>query len=153
MRARFGRRIVLRGLPEPDAEKFPLEHKAYHWRVMSKQYNRLAASLEEVQANFARFGLLDAQVRFLKGWFRDTLPVAPVERLALLRLDGDFYESTMEALENLYHRISPGGFCIVDDYGEDGWTYCRRATDEFRARHGITAPLTRVDRSCWYWRV
>jgi hypothetical protein len=47
------------------------------------------------------FALLDEQVRFLEGWFRDTLPGAPIERLAVLRLDGDLYESTMQALECL----------------------------------------------------
>jgi len=76
----------------------------------------LAVPLEEVQALFRRYDLLDAQVRFLKGWFKDTLAGAPIERLALLRLDGDLYESTMDALVPLYDKVSPGGFVIVDDY-------------------------------------
>jgi Macrocin-O-methyltransferase (TylF) len=67
----------------------------------------LAVSLEEVQTNFERYGLLDDQVRFLKGWFRDTLPAAPIERLAVLRLD-DMYQSTMDALANLYLKVSQG---------------------------------------------
>ena len=50
----------------------------------------------DVQANFARYGLLDDQVRFLKGWFRDTLPTLR-RALAVMRLDGDMYESTMDA--------------------------------------------------------
>jgi O-methyltransferase len=77
----------------------------------------LAVSLEQVKANFDRYGLLDDQVRFLKGWFRDTLPVAPIERLAVLRLDGDMYESPMDTLVNLYPKLSEGGYVIVDDYG------------------------------------
>lgn len=140
------------GLPEPDAEKFPLEAKAYHGPVMTKAMKRLEASLEDVQANFAAYGLLDDQVRFLKGWFKDTLPGAPIERLAVMRLDGDYYDSTRDALVNLYDKLSPGGFCIVDDYGEDGWTYCRKAVDDFRAERCVTEPLIQVDASCWYWR-
>ena len=81
------------------------------------QFPQLAVPLERVQDNFRRYGLLDEQVRFLKGWFRDTLPTAPIERLAVLRLDGDLYESTIQALDGLYDKLSAGGFVIVDDYG------------------------------------
>jgi O-methyltransferase len=56
-------------------------------------------------------------VRFLPGWFRETLPSAPIKRLAVLRLEGDLYESTIVALDALYPKLSPGGFAIVDDYG------------------------------------
>jgi hypothetical protein len=140
------------GLPEPDAEKYPIEAQAYHGAVMAKAMNRLEATLEDVEANFAAYGLLDDRVRFLKGWFKDTLPSAPVERLALMRLDGDYYESTRDALEALYDKLSPGGFVIIDDYAEDHWTYCRRAVDEFREARGITTPLQRVDAACWFWR-
>jgi O-methyltransferase len=73
--------------------------------------------LDEVKANFARYGLLDDQVRFLPGWFRDTLPAAPIRELAILRLDGDLYESTAIALEHLYPKVVCGGYVIVDDYG------------------------------------
>ena len=62
--------------------------------------------LAEVKAAFARYGLLDEQVVFLEGLFKDTLPAAPVEQLAVLRLDGDMYESTMDGLVNLYHKLS-----------------------------------------------
>ncbi len=140
------------GLPEPDAEKYPAEAKAWQGPVMQEAMQRLAAGIEDVRRNFAAYGLLDERVRFIKGWFKDTLPTAPVERLAILRLDGDYYESTMDALVNLYDKVSPGGYVIVDDYGEDSWTYCRRAVDEFRSTRGIDAPLVRVDAPCWYWR-
>jgi Macrocin-O-methyltransferase (TylF) len=119
---------------------------------MSRRYNRFAACLDEVRGNFARFQLLDDQVRFLKGWFKDTLPGAPIERLAILRLDGDYYQSTMDGLINLYDKLSPGGYVIVDDYGETSWTSCARAVDEFRAERGITEPLIRVDSKCYHWR-
>ena len=78
----------------------------------------LAISQQEVEALFARYDLLDEQVKFLPGRFRDTLPSAPIQRLALMRLDGDLYESTMDALVNLYSKLSPGGYVIVDDYGD-----------------------------------
>ena len=92
-----------------------------------------------MQDNFRRYGLLDQQVRFLKGWFRDTLPAAPIERLAILRLDGDLYESTIQALDGLYHKLSVGGFVIVDDYGNV--PACRQAVDDFRAEHRIADPI------------
>ena len=57
--------------------------------------------------NFRRYDLLDEQVEFLPGWFRETLPNAPVKQLALLRIDGDMYESTIVTLRSLYPRLSP----------------------------------------------
>ncbi|ABW11618.1 macrocin-O-methyltransferase [Parafrankia sp. EAN1pec] len=108
----------------------------------------LAVSQDMVRANFERYGLLDDQVRFLPGWFRDTLPSAPVERLAVLRLDGDLYESTMDALENLYPRLSRGGFVIIDDYMIPA---CRKAVDEFRDRHAITDVVEPIDDCSAYW--
>lgn len=110
----------------------------------------LAISLEEVRENFNRFGLLDGQVRFLKGWFKDTLPSAPINELALLRLDGDMYESTMDVLHNLYGKVVRGGFIIVDDY--HAWRTCKRAVDEFRAEHGINDPIEEIDGTGVYWR-
>lgn len=71
-----------------------------------------------MRANFARSGLLDDQVVFLQGWFKDTLPaIPPGQRFALVRLDGDLYESTLDALTHLYPNLSVGGWLVVDDYG------------------------------------
>jgi hypothetical protein len=140
------------GLPEPDAARFPKEAAAYHGPVVRDAYHRLAVGLDAVKANFVAYGLLDAQVRFLPGWFKDTLPRAPIGQLAVLRLDGDYYESTMDCLVHLYDRLSPGGYLIVDDYGEDDWTDCRAAVDGFRASRGIAEPMVQVDRRCWYWQ-
>ena len=81
--------------------------------------------------------MLDDQVRFLKGWFKDTLPTAPISTLAIMRLDGDYYESTIDALTNLYDKLSVGGYAIIDDYAEDAWTHCRRAVDDFRRQRNI----------------
>ncbi len=130
------------GLPRPkDADD--------GWDYSGVDY--LKVSLAQVRANFDRFGLLDDRVRFLEGWFHETLPTAPIERLAVLRLDGDMYSSTMDALVHLHHRVSPGGFVIVDDY--HSWPACRRAVDEFRATHRVTAPMQRIDWTGAFWRL
>jgi Macrocin-O-methyltransferase (TylF) len=130
------------GLPAPI-------DKADGWNYSDVDY--LKVSLAQVQNNFKRFGLLDEQVRFLPGWFCDTLPTAPIQKLALLRLDGDMYSSTRDALVNLYHRVSPGGFVIVDDYFS--WPACQRAVDEFRAEHGLIEPMQTIDWTGAFWRV
>jgi hypothetical protein len=117
-----------------------------------KAYGHFAAGLELVRGNFQAFGLLDDRVKFVKGWFKDTLPTAPIKRLAVMRLDGDYYESTMDALTALYDKLSPGGYAIIDDYGEDTWTYCRRAVEDFRRQRGIKDPIKTVDSKCSYWQ-
>lgn len=132
------------GLPRPNPGEYPADLNDRH-----HSYSALAVSLDEVRENFRRYGLLDDRVRFLEGWFKDTLPSAPIERLAVLRMDGDMYESTMQALESLYPRLSPGGFCIVDDYALSG---CKRAVDDYRERHGIGDRLHVVDWTGVYWR-
>ncbi len=111
----------------------------------------LKVSLEKVKSNFERFDLLDNQVQFLKGWFCDTLPKAPIDQLAILRLDGDLYSSTMDSLRNLYHRVSPGGYVIVDDYF--AWHGCRRAVDEFLKENNLNVDIQQVDWTGAYWKV
>jgi O-methyltransferase len=133
------------GLPKPDADRYPADRGDVHWTSQ-----RLAVPLAEVEANFERYGLLDGQVRFLEGWFKDTLPSAPIDRLAVLRLDGDMYGSTMEALEALYPRLSIGGYVIVDDYG--AVPQCKEAVTDYRNAHGITDPMEWVDWTGVYWQ-
>jgi hypothetical protein len=140
------------GLPEPDPVEMPLEAEAHKGPMIAKVYNNFMVPFEDVQKHFKDYGLLDRQVRFLKGWFKDTLPNAPIVSLAILRLDGDYYESTRDALEALYHKLSVGGYVIVDDYAEDGWTCCRKAVDEFRSKYDIHDPLMKVDSKCYYWK-
>jgi len=133
------------GLPKPNAEIYPDDDgNRLH------TYDELSIPLETVKDTFARYGLLDDQVKFLKGWFRDTLPDAPIEKLAILRLDGDMYESTMDALKSLYDRVSPSGFIIVDDYG--AYDYCRKAVHDFREQREISAEIHRIDWTGVYWR-
>jgi O-methyltransferase len=110
----------------------------------------LGVSEAEVRANFERYGLLDDQVRFLPGWFKDTLPDAPIERIAVLRLDGDLYESTIQALDALYPRLSLGGFCVVDDYLSV--PACEQAVTDYRTKHAISADIVDIDGSGVLWR-
>lgn len=133
------------GLPPPDAERFPADAGDTH-----HAYRELAIPLEAVQAHFAAYGLLDSQVEFLKGWFSDTLPTLAGRRFALIRLDGDMYQSTIEALENLYDLLSPGGFVIIDDYG--AIPACKTAVDQFRAERAIAEPMHEVDWTGVWWR-
>lgn len=133
------------GLPAPDATKYPADAGDTH----STFSNVLAVSADEVRRNFTTYGLLDDRVRFLQGWFEDTLPNAPIEAIALLRLDGDMYGSTMQALEALYPRLSPGGYCIVDDYSLPG---CRAAIHDYRGAHDVTEPIVPIDLVAVAWR-
>jgi O-methyltransferase len=133
------------GLPRPDTAKY----KADQWHRLDLFAPILAVSEAEVRANFQRYGLLDDQVRFLPGWFKDTLPDAPIDRIAVLRLDGDLYESTIQALDALYPRLSPGGFCIIDDYN---MVSCRQAVTDYRAKHGISAEIVDIDGTGVLWR-
>jgi O-methyltransferase/8-demethyl-8-(2,3-dimethoxy-alpha-L-rhamnosyl)tetracenomycin-C 4'-O-methyltransferase len=112
-------------------------------------FSELIVPLEEVRKNFERYGLLDGQVDFLKGWFKDTLPSAPIEKLAILRLDGDMYQSTMDTLDALYGKLVEGGFIIVDDFALEA---CRKAVLDFRARHAIDSPIEDIDGAGVFWR-
>lgn len=134
------------GLPSPDLENFPVDDGSDF-----SGHSELAVSVEEVRANFEKYGLLDDSVRFLQGWFKDTLGSAPIEQISLLRLDGDLYESTIQALDALYRRVVPGGFCVVDDYNSVHG--CHAAVDEFRASADITGEMKYIDKFAVYWRV
>lgn len=135
------------GLPRPDTANYKAD------KGIMLRLDRFAGILgvpeTEVRANFERYGLLDEQVRFLPGWFKDTLHDAPIDRIAVLRLDGDLYESTIQALNALYPRLSPGGFCIIDDYVIPA---CRQAVMDYRATHGISAEIIDIDGTGVLWR-
>lgn len=132
------------GLPRPNADKYPADAGDIHYT-----FDSLVVSLDEVRDNFASYGLLDDQVKFLKGWFKDTLPALHGRRWAVIRLDGDMYESTMDALSNLYPSLSAGGFCIVDDYHLQG---CKRAIDDYRLANQIAEPIERIPEGGIFWR-
>ncbi|MGX7828445.1 TylF/MycF/NovP-related O-methyltransferase [Actinokineospora sp. 24-640] len=110
----------------------------------------VGTSEQEVRDTFERYGLLDGQVRFLPGWFDDTLPAAPVERLAVLRVDADLYDSTHVALEALYPKVSPGGYVIIDDY--QSVDQCRRAVHDYLKSVEEDPKLEVIDEDAVYWR-
>jgi O-methyltransferase len=132
------------GLPKPDV-MYPADDDDPHW-----ENDLLAVGIEEVKANFRKYRLLDQQVRFLPGWFKDTLPSAPIDSLALLRLDGDMYESTIVSLEALYPRLSPGGYAIIDDY--QAVSGCHQAVTDFRTKYGIEDTMHMIDWAATFWQ-
>jgi O-methyltransferase len=134
-----------RGLPRPNKEKYPADAGDHHFIIPE-----LAVSLDEVKRNFRLYGLLDGQVEFLEGWFKDTLPSAPFKQLAVARLDGDLYESTTDALVSLYPRLSPGGYLIIDDY--HAVPACRQAAHDYRRRHGLTEKIEEIDGLGVFWQ-
>ncbi len=132
------------GLPKPDLINYPADKGDKH-----SQFGELTVSMDEVKHNFEKYGLLDEQVKFLKGWFKDTLPAAPIKKLAILRLDGDMYESTMDGLVNLYPKLSKGGYVIVDDWG--AVPACKQAVKDYRNQHSIIEEIKEIDWTGVYW--
>jgi hypothetical protein len=133
-----------KGLPPPKAE-YPADKDDTHYK-----YEKLAISLEQVKRNFEAFDLLDDQVKFIEGWFHETLFTAPVDKISLLRLDGDMYESTYVSLEALYHKVSVGGFVIIDDYGYI--ESCRQAVHDFLDKNSLKPYIQKIDWTGVYWR-
>ncbi len=131
------------GLPPPD-DAYPADAASQLHTTKS-----LAITRDEVEKNFERYGLLDDRVRFLEGWFKDTLPTVRDRIWSVVRLDGDMYESTMDGLTNLYPQLSVGGFLIVDDY-----TYepCRQAVVDYREANAIDEPIEAIDWLGAFWR-
>ena len=133
------------GLPPKNQQKYPADATDIHH--MSQL---LKISLEDVKDNFRKYDLLDDKVKFLKGWFKDTLKTAPIGKLSLIRLDGDMYESTMDGFHALYHKLQPGGYLIVDDYG--AIEACKKAVHDFRESKSITEEIHKIDWTGVYWR-
>lgn len=127
------------GLPDPEKAL-----DSFGWMK-----GAMAVSLEQVRSNFLRYGLLDEQVVFLKGFFNDTLPAAGISTLSVLRVDADLYESTRDVLDHLYPKLSVGGYAIFDDY--QNLKDCQRAIDEYRVRRRIEDPIVKIDKRAVYW--
>jgi hypothetical protein len=133
------------GLPPPNPELYPSDEG-----LDLSVYKQLAAGLDDVKENFRKYDLLDDQVVFVKGYFEKTLPSLDAGPFALLRLDGDLYESTYLALQHLYPKVSPGGFVIIDDY--EVLPQCKRAVQDYREQFGITDPVYPIDWSGVWWQ-
>jgi O-methyltransferase len=134
-----------KGLPPPNPELYPADKGDEH-----HTHESLRISREQVEQNFRRYGMMDTNVKFLHGWFRDTLPAAPIEKLAVVRLDGDMYESTMDGLKHLYPKLVPGGYLIVDDYG--AVEACRKAVEDYRTEQKIEDKIQTIDWTGIYWQ-
>lgn len=134
------------GVPAPDTKNYAADADLR----LDRRVDLLAVSRDAVAANFKKYNLLDDRVRFLPGWFKDTLSDAPIGQISVLRLDGDLYESTIQALDALYPRLSVGGFCIVDDYYPI--KACRQAVTEYREKQRIVTEIKEIDGSGVFWR-
>ena len=134
------------GLPPPNASLYPADSgDDLHTRA------GLGVGADQVRHNFERYGVLDDKVEFLVGWFKDTLPSAPIEALSVMRLDGDMYESTWQAIEALYPKLSAGGFCIIDDFGSHQ-SQAGQAVLDYRKANGIDEEIVDIDGFGAFWR-
>jgi O-methyltransferase len=131
------------GLPIPNPDKYPKDLNDIH-----HTYDFLKISQKDVKNNFSKFNLLDDNVIFLKGWFSETLPKVD-DKFAIIRLDGDMYESTMDALTNLYDKLSINGYVIIDDFS---FIACSDAVNDFRRDNGIVDEMIKIDSSSIYWK-
>ena len=136
------RRVILAdsfaGLPMGDAGRYPADAGSiFH------SFPELAVSVETVRANFRKFDLLDDQVVFIEGWFEDTMSSLDVDQIAVLRLDGDMYGSTMVVLQELYDKVSPRGWIIIDDY--EVVPACKAAVSDFFETRSLSPELTAID--------
>lgn len=123
------------GLPPPTLDDPDFE--------IAKLYTgECRGELDEVAGLFERLGIL-SNTRFVKGLFQKTLPACAVEKIAVLHVDGDWYDSVRVCLAQLYERVSPGGIIQIDDYGH--WAGARKAVDEFMHQRAIDVPLERLD--------
>ncbi len=132
------------GLPKPNKTEYPDDAADKLWS------HSLDVSVDEVKNNFRKYQMLDDRVRFVEGWFRDTVPNAEVKTIAVLRLDGDMYESTIQVLKGLYDKVSPGGYVIIDDYNMI--PQCNKAVHDFRSQRNITEELITLPGCGAFWK-
>lgn len=138
------------GLPIPDGEKYPMDAGDDHYKIPE-----LSVSLETVTSNFKLIDEDISNIVFVKGWFRDTLKDNTIDKISLLRLDGDMYESTVDPINYLYPKINTGGFCIVDDYNPKFGAH--HVVNEYRMEYNISDELFIFDGNSAgllsaYWR-
>lgn len=137
------------GMPEPSAEDVDFAGVSMldQWRGEHRnRFNRDArAGLGEVRANMQTVGYPMAKIRCIKGMVENTIPQSAPDRIALLRLDTDYYESTYHEMRHLFPRIVPGGVLIIDDYGH--FKGARKAVDKYIKENNLRLLLHRIDYS------
>ena len=138
------------GLPEIDDQTYP-EYKIYRQILKNGNDKGLIISQDEVIENLNKFGFHDDNTILLKGWFNETLTDGRINKISLLRIDGDMYKSTYEALNLLYDKVSKGGYVIIDDYGLQSQA-CKKAVDDFRKKNDISSEIINIDWSGIYWK-
>jgi len=136
------------GMPEPGVHDRNLSNepadKEYRESMLESGISTWCnSSLEEVKANMKRTGYPEMNINYIKGKVEDTIPGAISREISLLRLDTDWYESTLHELNHLFPRLKKGGILILDDYGH--WQGARKATDEYFAKEKIYPFLSRID--------
>jgi hypothetical protein len=133
------------GLPQPDPKYKDDENDTLY------KIDWLSVNIDEVKNNFSKYNLLDDNVIFIKGFFENSLKESSINKLSLLRLDGDMYSSTIQVLEELYDKVTIGGYIIIDDYGCEA-VACKKAVDDFRNTRNITTEIQIVDWHRVYWK-
>jgi len=134
------------GLPPPDP-KYSADDGDNHYTL----HEFLAVSREQVMSHFERYNLLNDRVVFVKGFFRDTMPelINHTDKIALLRLDGDMYESTIDVLNYMYPKVSTGGYVIVDDWQLPN---CRAAIEDYAKVNNFNPKMSIIDGASVYWK-
>ena len=123
---------------------FPELHPAdFNGTLIKGNKGDFSSTLDTFKSNLRLFHVYNPNIIVItKGWFNETCPTSPVDKISFLRLDGDLYASTMDALNAFYHKVVPGGYIYVDDYGS--YNGCKQAIDEFRLLHNIDEEIKYV---------
>ncbi|MEK7665106.1 MAG: TylF/MycF/NovP-related O-methyltransferase [Patescibacteria group bacterium] len=154
-----GRKIWLfdsfEGLPEPTEEdgKMAQDYAENKSSGKLETINKCVGLLDEVKKILFEILKINQENVFIeKGWFQDTLPLAKnkIGKISILRLDGDWYESTKCCLENLYDNVVGGGYIIIDDYSY--WEGAKKALDEFFLKRSAKPDLIKIDEAGIYFK-
>jgi O-methyltransferase len=140
---RFHLYDTFEGMPEPTAHDGAVARREWVRHQRDDHNEWCYGPLDDVRANMLSTGLPRERLRLVKGKVEDTIPAEVPDRIALLRLDTDWYSSTHHELVHLMPRLEPGGVLILDDYGH--WQGARKAVDDYLSEHGIDLLLVRVD--------
>lgn len=120
-------------------------------KIKTGELSWLKADVNDVILLLKRLKIYDNRVHIVKGWFDQTVIQASIDKISLLNIDADLYESNKVVLENLYHHVEKGGFVVNNDYG-DIWIGAKKATDEFLTKQPVTPKLVKIKKGGIYLR-